>query len=430
MKLTKEEKAVLIGGQGPILQKAMRSVIAYGKAMGADQLVDVEGPGHSVIPWAIPGVGARLEMMAEWVEAGLKTKFPFTLDASSPIDYRELDLPDEYIAGFSELLKNQCEYDRLMAQIGLRSKRDYTCTPYLEQVGNIPKRGQIVAWAESSCVVFANSVLAARTHRNAGILDILSNLVGKTPLCGLLTDQGRMAKWMIDIKTTSMPNPQLLGGAIGRKVMDDVPYIVGLDRFIGEMDSESRIDFLKDMGATCAALGGVGLYHVENLTPEAIDQERNLLTTNYKSYVIDDSILTNLMNSYPNMWRDKGAKPKYCLIGCPHLSLRQLTWWVQKIGESLEAKQKSKVEVKTILCAAPHVIEKFNNDYGAIDHLDGSGIKLSGLCSEMFMNNQVCSRDSIVTNSNKLRAFTTARMFNDEQLVEIITSGRIPRSCS
>jgi predicted aconitase len=425
MKLSNEEKNILNGEKGKVLQKVMRSVIAYADAIGADRLVNVDGPGHSAIPWAIPGVGARLEMLAEWVEAGLKTKFPFTLDASSPLDYHELDLPDDYISGFDDLLKNQPKYDHLIAQLGLRSKKDYTCTPYLEQVGNIPIRGQIIAWSESSCVVYANSVLGARTHRNATLLDILSNFLGKTPLAGLLTDEGRKAKWLIEIKTTAMPNPQMLGGAIGIKVMDDVPYIAGLDRFLREIDSESKIDFLKDMGAASAALGAVGLYHAENITPEAIDHGRSLLIKDYQKYVIDDAVLEDLMNSYPIMWNDKKAEPRFCLIGCPHLSLRQLNWWAHRIKSSLEAKQKKRVAVKTILCAAPHVIEKFTEDKTVSDWMADAGVKLSGLCSEMFMNNQACANDSIVTNSNKLRAFTTARMFFDEQLVEIITSGRI-----
>jgi predicted aconitase len=116
-----------------------------------------------------------------------------------------------------------------MLQLGLKDVEAYTCTPYLAEVGNIPRRGARLAWSESSCVVFANSVLAARTNRNAAVMDILCNIAGKTPLTGFLTDEGRRANWWVEVTTRSLPNPQLLGAAIGMKVMEDVPYIVGLD---------------------------------------------------------------------------------------------------------------------------------------------------------------------------------------------------------
>ncbi len=153
------------------------------------------------------------------------------IDASSPMDYQQLRLSPEQEEAFAELLRDQPRYDQLIAKVGLRHDRDYTCTPYLPEVGNRPKRDQIVSWAESSCVVYANSVLGARTHRNATIIDLFSNIVGKTPLCGFLTDKGRKATWLIEVRTKRCPHPQLLGGAIGNRVLEDVPYIVGLDRF-------------------------------------------------------------------------------------------------------------------------------------------------------------------------------------------------------
>ena len=425
MKLTQEEQEILEGRQGLTLQKVMRTLVLYGEALSAKRFVDIEWQGHFSIPFALPGVGPRLEMLDELAEVGLKTKYPFTLDPKAPLDFENLFLNKEQEQVFKEMFRNQQAYDRRMLQLGLRNEEAYTCTPYLPEVGNIPPKSTILAWSESSCVVYANSVLGARTNRNAAIMDILSNIAGKTPLAGLLTDEGRRALWRVKVNTSQMPNPQLLGAAIGMKVLEDVPYIVGLDRFLETEINESTRDYLKEMGAACAAIGAVGLYHVENITPEAIDHGSDLLTPDHKTYHIDDKELRRLMDSYPLMWADKGAKPEKCFIGCPHLSLRELRWWAVNIIERLEAHHKDHLAVNTVLCAAPQVLKKFKADNENYERLKSAGVRLTGTCPEAYMDNQLCALDAVITNSNKLRAFTTARMFLDEDLLEVIVTGEI-----
>ena len=142
-------------------------------------------------------------------------------------------------------------------------------------------------------------------------------LIGKAPEFGLLTDEGRKAKWLVEVKTSRVPNAQVLGSAIGMKVVEDVPYIIGLDRFLGNELTTTTRDYLKDMGAASASNGAVGLYHVENLTPEAVEHGRNLLTENYQTYIIDDQEIERVIRSYPLMWKQPKAKPKVCFIGCP-----------------------------------------------------------------------------------------------------------------
>lgn len=427
MKLTKGEQAILKGAQGPVLQKVMRTLVLYGETLSAERFVDIEGPGHFSIPFSMPGIGPRLEMLDELAEAGLKTKYPFTLDPRHPFDFENLGLTGEQERAFEDLFVNQAAYDRRMLQLGLRDENAYTCTPYFPEVGNIPARGTILAWSESSCVVYANSVLGARTNRNAAIMDILSNIAGRTPLTGFLTDKGRRAAWRVEVKTSRLPSPQLLGAAIGMKVLEDVPLIVGLDRFLDSELSEETIDFLKEMGAACAAIGAVGLYHVEGITPEAVEEGAALLTPNQRTYIIDDRELDELMTSYPVMWADKEAKPRKCFIGCPHLSLRELYRWTDDIHQALQAKGRSPVEVETILCAAPQMINRFKADTKAWERLKSTGVKLSATCPEAYMINQLCAREAVITNSNKLRAFTSARMFLDEDLIEVIVTGDIRR---
>jgi hypothetical protein len=428
MKLTQEENAIRKGSRGPVWQKVMNTLILYGEALHAECFVDIEWGGHFSIPFALPGVGPRLEMLTELAEAGLKTKYPFTLDPKAPIDFENLGLSAEQKRVFREMLRDQPAYDKRMLELGLRDENAYTCTPYFTEVGNRPPRGAILAWSESSCVVFVNSVLAARTNRNSSILDLLSNIAGKTPLTGLLTDEGRRATWRIDIKVLKRPHPQLLGAAIGRLVMDGVPYITGLDRFLRPDLDDETVDYLKEMGAACAAIGAVGLYHVENITPEAIDQGRRLLVAGAAHDAIDDGKLEALLASYPVMWKDTQAKPRKCFIGCPHLSLRELRGWADSIFDALQAEGRPRIAVETILCAAPHTISRFKADTESYMKLISAGVKLSPTCPEAYMNNPLCAKEPVITNSNKFRAFTSARLLLDEELIEAIVTGRINQS--
>jgi predicted aconitase len=417
MNLTPEEQDVLDGRQGPVLQKAMKTLVAYGRAMEADRFLDIEGPGHFAIPCAIPGVGPPVEMLEEWVDAGLTTKYPFTLDPRAPLDFENLQISEDQKNVFIDMYRDQDRYDRCMRLLGLRDEWAYTCTPYLPEVGNIPEKGTILAWSESSCVVYVNSVVRARTNRNAAILDLLSNIVGKTPRFGLLTDEGRMATWRVDVETSRLPPPQLLGAAIGGRVQDGVPFIAGLGRFL----SEESTDYLKEMGAACAAIGAVGLYHIDGVTPEAKEYGPDLLVPDHETLVIRDADLKDLFASYRTAWSDGESRPEKCLIGCPHLSVRELEWWADNIHQRLVKRGRKRVAIETILFAAPQIIQEFESNRKAYARLEESGVKLSPGCPEAYMENPLCARQAVVTNSNKLRTFTPSRLVFDETLLEWIT---------
>lgn len=425
IKLTQEEWNILQGKQGPILQKVMQTVVLYGEALGAERLVDIEGEGHFVIAYAIPGIAPSMEMLDELVAAGLKTKYPFTLDPKPPLDFENWWLSPEQVQLLKQMYQDQERYDEKMLQLGLCDSDACTCTPYLPQVGNIPKRGDILAWSESACAIFANSVLGARTNRNGAIMDLLCNIVGKAPLTGLLTDEGRRATWLIEINTEKLPPPQLLGAAVGIRVLAYVPFIVGLERFLGSGLSEETRDYLHEMGAACATYGAVGLYHVENITPEAVDRATDLLAPNYQTYIIDEQELQDISDSYPVMWGDKDARPEKCFIGCPHLSRQQLHWWANKIHSALQARNQSRLAVKTTMCAAPQVLQTFKSDAEARQKLEVAGVKLSAGCPMQLFDNDLSAGEAIVTNSNKLRAYTAARFFPDDELVEILVNGEI-----
>jgi hypothetical protein len=151
-----------------------------------------------------------------------------------------------------------------------------------------------------------------------------------------MTDDGRKAKWLIEVKTEGEPPWSVLGSAIGMKVTEDVPYVSGVDKYLGQVDNVS-MGKLKDMGAATATNGAVGLYHVENITPDALEQGRKLLAEGYQTYVIDDAELERVRKSYPNLWTKKDATPTRAFIGCPHNSFHQLYDWGLKdtIGKTI-----------------------------------------------------------------------------------------------
>ncbi|MEE9122120.1 MAG: aconitase X, partial [Syntrophobacteria bacterium] len=110
IKLTQEELDILQGKQGPTMQRVMKTVVLYGEALGAERLVDIEGNGHFVIPWATPGIAPPLEMLEELVATGLKTKYLFTLDPKAPLDFENLSLRPEQERLLEKLYRHQGRY--------------------------------------------------------------------------------------------------------------------------------------------------------------------------------------------------------------------------------------------------------------------------------------------------------------------------------
>lgn len=424
MELTQEEKDILEGKQGKILQKILKIVVMNGELFGAKRLVPIEAPIHVVTSMGMTGLDAVFDMYDEFIKAGIKTKLPFTVDPR-PIDYENVECTDEQKAVFTKLYGNQEKYEKQLKDLGLKSDNGFTCTPYMPEVGSIPKKGQMIAWTESSAIVYANSVLGARTNRNSAIIELFCGIVGRAPEFGFLTDEGRRAHWIVEVRTTRKPNPFLLGAAIGKKVVEDVPYIIGLDKFIGTTIDETVRDYLKDMGAGTASNGAVGLYHVGNVTPEAVDLGRALLRENFKTYVIDDAELDRFHKSLPVMWKDPNVNPDLCLLGCPHLSLSQVYGWTNKIIDGLKEAGKSKVAIRTIFCAAGDVIEKFKQDERAYKDLLKCGVKFTYLCPTMYMTNPETSKHPVITNSTKLGVFTSARFFEEDRVLHAIVNGTI-----
>ena len=318
------------------------------------------------------------------------------------------------------MYKLQPRYEEQLRRMGMKDEKDFTCACYFDEVGNIPEKGEVLSWAESSAVVYANSVLGARCNRNSGIIDVMGSMLGYVPYFGLLTDEGRKATWVVEVKTTKKPEAQLLGSAIGMKVMEDVPYIRGLDAWLGTELNKDNKAYLKDFGAATASNGAVGLYHIEHLTPEAVEQGDALIAPGAQVYVVDDAELERVKASYPVIWKNPNAKPKLAFIGCPHLTMDQLIDWTKKLEEGLKASGRDKLAVPTVLTTAPPVLEEFNKGPYAY-RLKKTGAILSYICPLMYMNNPLSKSMPVITCSNKLRTYTSAKFYSEDEIVGIIT---------
>ena len=422
MILTKEQQAILNGEKGETLAKVMETVVRYGELFGAEKLVPVTSKyNHLVTSFGLKMMTPVFDLMQQLIDAGVMSEQKFSVDPR-PVDKNVPTNLLQKIVFDVAMYSKQDFYDGQLRALGLMDEKAYTCACYLDQVGNKPQKGEVLSWAESSAVVYANSVLGARCNRNSGIIDIMGSIVGYVPYFGLLTDEGRKATWIIEIKTSKKPEAQLLGSAIGMKVMEDVPYIKGLDRWLGNELNDAACSFLKDFGAATASNGAVGLYHVDGLTPEAVELGESLIAEGAKTYVIDDAELQRVYDSYPVIWKNKDASPKLCFMGCPHMSLEQLKSWTVRVEDALREAGNKKVIVPTVFTSAPAVIEEFNKtEYAA--RLKATGVIVSYICPLMYMNNPLCKSMPVITSSNKLRTYTTARYYTDEEILKKITKG-------
>ena len=422
MILTPEQQGILNGAQGETMAKVMQTLVMYGDAFGADKMVPVTSEyNHLVTSFGLKMMKPVFDLMQQLIDAGAVSGQKFSVDPR-PVDK---NVPANFLQKliFNKIMyATQDYYEGQLKQLGLMDENAFTCACYLDQVGNKPKKGDILSWAESSAVVYANSVLGARCNRNSGIMDIMGSIAGFIPHFGLLTDEGRKATRIIKVATTKKPEAQLLGSAVGMRVCEDVPFITGMEKWLGTELNDENCAYLKDFGAATASNGAVGLYHIENLTPEAKEQGAGLVAPGAKVYVIDDAELERVKANYPVMWKNPDAQPKLCFIGCPHMSLQQLKDWTIRVEEGLKNSGNAKVLIPTVFTSAPAVIKGFEQtEYAA--RLKATGVILSYICPLMYMNNPLCKAMPVMTSSNKLRTYTTARYYTEEEILTKITKG-------
>ncbi|MBT8054028.1 MAG: aconitase X catalytic domain-containing protein, partial [Gammaproteobacteria bacterium] len=263
MRLTTEERAILDGVSGDAAAMAMRIVSEMARIQGAERLVPIRSA-H------IDGCLYHGKSGVDFAERLAAGQARVAVPSSLNVGALDLQHPEK-------ILLPQRERDlarRLMnAYVAMGCIPTWTCAPY--QAGCRPKAGEDVAWAESNAIVFANSVLGARTNRYGDFMDICCALTGRAPYVGLHRPENRFAKILIDTGRISSVLKQqdvlypVLGSWLGRIAGDEIAVFDGLSDTVSE-------DQLKALGASAASSGGVALFHVAGVTPEASTVETAL----------------------------------------------------------------------------------------------------------------------------------------------------------
>jgi len=307
MKLTPYEQALLEGAEGRGVQKAMEIVVALGRIYGAEDLVEVTSVQVAGVSYKNLGE-AGLEFLSDWAAQGARVRVPTTLNPAG-LDlesWRDLGFDADFAAKQQRVLE---------AFVAMGIAPSCTCTPYL--VGNLPARGEHVAWAESSAVSFANSVLGARTNREGGPSALAAAIVGRTARYGLHLDANRRAQLIVEVRCPvhSLSDFGALGILVGQQARNRVPYLRGLDAT--RLSQAIGIDLLKTLGAAMAASGAVALYHVEGVTPES--GAPDIIAPDAEHITIKD-----LQPGYQALNRAGEFTADLVWFGCPHASLAEL----------------------------------------------------------------------------------------------------------
>jgi hypothetical protein len=429
MKLTREEQAILDGKEGEEKAKLMKILVTFGNAFGADKLVDLGGAPHSNMFIGTEYMRSMIELLDECAKAGLKSYAPYTVNPR-PYDVYKVQNNAKDMTMIYEGYQLQWDLDYVHVRLGAPDLNYRTCACYLDEVGNAPEPGTYVAWAESSAVNYGNSVLGLRTNRNGAGMDLIQAMIGKAPHFGLMTDEGRMAKWLVEVKTSKEPDWGAIGTAVGRKCVEDVPYVTGLEKYFkGGKVTADNLHLLKAMGSATASSGSVGLYHVEGVTPDAKKMGRKLLVKGYKTYVIDDKEQARIITTFENLWPDKNADPTAAFIGCPHNSYHEIIKWGKLVTEALDKVGKTEAAIPVYMFTPNPVRNRAIEEEGElISKMKRAGMHATNMCGLTYAGMKGFSeRVRGVTNSAKTRNYTSLRYFPDEVLVKIIVTGKIPR---
>jgi predicted aconitase len=428
MKLNKEEQAILDGKDGEEKAKLMKILVTFGNTFGAEKLVDLGGAPHSNMFIGAPYMSSMIKMLDECAKAGLKSYATYTVNPR-PYDVYNVQNNAKDMTMIYEGYSLQWDLDYVHVRLGAPDLNDRTCACYLDEVGNAPEPGTYVAWAESSAVNYGNSVLGIRTNRNGAGMDLIQAMIGKGPKFGLMDDEGRKAKWLVEVKTSKEPDWGVIGTAIGRKCVEDVPYVTGLEKYFGGKVTPDNLHLLKAMGSATASSGAVGLYHVEGVTPDAKEKGKKLLAKGYKTYVIDDKEQSRIISTFPNLWPDKEGDPTAAFIGCPHNSYYEVIKWGKLVTEALDKAGKTEAAIPVYMFMPNPVRDRAIEEHGElISKMKRSGMHATNMCGVSYAGMKGFSdRVRGVTNSAKTRNYSSIRYFPDEILVKTIVTGKIPR---
>src|SRR5271157_1634717 len=297
MRLTTEEEGMLAGEGGFAAQKSMRILVALGEIYGAERMVEVSSVQVSGVSYKNLG-DAGIEFLNELARDG-RARVKTTLNPAgmSLTDWESQGIKSDFAEKQFKVID---AYRRLGVEVSC------TCTPYL--AGNEPRFSQHIAWSESSAVVYANSVIGARTNREGGPSALAASLTGRTPLYGLHLEENRRPTHCIEVGTLLWYPEDFaaMGYFVGKAVKDGIPFFKGIRL--------ASLEELKSLSAALASSGGVAMFHIEGITPEwglCSDEMEGIPFT------------TKDLTETAAQLNDKGD-PDFVSVGCPHCSLTEL----------------------------------------------------------------------------------------------------------
>ncbi len=319
MELTRAERALLAGDEGLATRKAMEILVALGTIYGADRLVPVSSVQIAGVSFDNLGE-AGLEFLSEMAANGGKAKVLTTLNPAG------MDVENWKVLGIDPgFARDQARVIAAYTSMGVVPT--CSCTPYF--FGNVPHFGEHIAWAESSAVCYANSVLGARTNREGGPSALAAALTGKTPNYGMHLSENRRPSLTVRVvaKLKGTRDFGALGISLGRLIearkVKAIPLLRGI--------SDASVDELKSFCASIATYGGLALFHMEGITPESV------------LYSMPDDTLAitrdNLEESIRSLMEPISSdEVDFVSLGCPHLSLDEIA----RVAEKLKGKKVSK----------------------------------------------------------------------------------------
>jgi predicted aconitase/predicted aconitase with swiveling domain len=306
IRLTEHDRALLDGRHGKAAQMAMQIVLRMAELQGAEHLVDVT---QAHIDGCIYTGPASLRFAEQLVQWGAKVRVPTTLNSIS-VDqrrWRELGI-DPALGEPASALGD--------AYMAMGAQLSFTCAPYL--LDTAPKAGEQIVWAESNAVVYANSVLAARTLKYPDYLDICIALTGRAPLIGCHLDAQRKARLQIELPALGELDDAfypLLGYHIGALSGSRVPLVLGLEQ------RKPSLDDLKAFGAAFATTSAAPLFHIAGVTPEAIDPAQVLDADT--AIAVEKIRLKDLLSSWRELNSARDNRVDVVSLGNPHFSLSE-----------------------------------------------------------------------------------------------------------
>ena len=405
MHLTKEEERILEGYYGEWPSKALKLLVSIGELNGAKRLIGIKRVHLSGVSYKTVG-DPILNLLEEMASSNVKVKTYTTLNPSG------LDLTKWQDLGFPrDFAEKQMRIINAFKKMGV--KTTLTCTPYF--FDNRPKFGEKIAFAESSAVVYTNSLIGARTNRHGNLDALAAAIIGKVPEYGLLLKENRKANLLVKVKDKIklIEDFGLLGLYIGDKLgSKEIPAFMLKNDRVNEFD-------LRSMGAALAASGGIALFHAIGITPEA----KNLKEAFQNDQPSDkiDVTLEDIRDFKYNMVEEKGI-PELVAIGCPHASIEEIELIAEKVkGRRLKKDVKFWIFTSR---ATMNLVKKKGID----QVLQGVGIKLIADTCMVVAPLEDMGFNFVLTNSGKATFYIpklsknrlVADMKNIDEIISLI----------